>query len=124
MKDVKTMDQQGKLKRNLINPPLKDTVQIPSGGYTIFRFLADNPGYWLMHCHVEFHSESGMAVLFKVGNEAQFPPMPVDWPQCGSYTKKRQNSNGIYLFSELSVKCYIFLFSGSPLITETFNLIC
>jgi len=90
------MDEQGKLKRNLINPPLKDTVQIPSGGYTIFRFFADNPGIWLMHCHVEFHSESGMALIFKVGTEAQLPAAPVDWPQCGNYAKKTQDVNGIF----------------------------
>lgn len=29
----------------------KDTISIPSKGYTIFRFKADNPGFWLMHCH-------------------------------------------------------------------------
>lgn len=33
------------------NFPLKDTVSIPSKGYTILRFKADNPGFWLLHCH-------------------------------------------------------------------------
>lgn len=30
---------------------IKDTISIPSKGYTIFRFKADNPGWWLLHCH-------------------------------------------------------------------------
>lgn len=30
---------------------IKDTISIPSKGYTTFRFKADNPGFWLMHCH-------------------------------------------------------------------------
>ena len=83
--DVKQLDMEGKLKRNLISPPIKDTVQIPSGGYTVFRFYADNPGIWFMHCHVEFHAESGMALIFKVGTEQQLPKQPVNWPQCGRY---------------------------------------
>ena len=29
---------------NEINPPLKDTVIVPAGGYVVIRFLADNPG--------------------------------------------------------------------------------
>lgn len=30
---------------------LKDTISIPSKGYTRFRLKADNPGFWLLHCH-------------------------------------------------------------------------
>jgi FtsP/CotA-like multicopper oxidase with cupredoxin domain len=26
-------------------PPIKDTISIPSRGYTIVRFIADNPGF-------------------------------------------------------------------------------
>ena len=92
------MDQNGQLKRNFINPPIKDTVQIPSGGYTIFRFLAENPGIWLLHCHVEFHHEGGMALLFKVGNIAHLPPAPKNWPQCGNYFKQVSKINGIKTF--------------------------
>ena len=29
---------------NLLNPPVKDTVTVPAGGYVIIRFPADNPG--------------------------------------------------------------------------------
>ena len=44
-----------------------------------------------MHCHVEFHSESGMALLFKVGDETQLPPAPENWPQCGNYEFSKKN---------------------------------
>ena len=83
--DIKEMDKLGQLKRNLKNPVLKDTVTVPSGGYTIFRFHAQNPGFWFMHCHVEFHSESGMALVFKIGDEKDLPAEPKNWPQCGNY---------------------------------------
>jgi L-ascorbate oxidase len=44
------MDKNGLLKRNFDRPPIKDTVTVPNGGYTIVRFYADNPGIWLFHC--------------------------------------------------------------------------
>jgi L-ascorbate oxidase len=49
---VRTLDQSGMLPRNFDRPPLKDSVTVPAGGYTIIRFLADNPGSWLFHCHL------------------------------------------------------------------------
>lgn len=34
---------------NLINPPLKDVVNIPASGYVIIRFMADNPGIFMQN---------------------------------------------------------------------------
>ncbi|PYH92531.1 hypothetical protein BO71DRAFT_456948 [Aspergillus ellipticus CBS 707.79] len=55
------------------NPPydltraqLRDTVHIPRRGYAVLRFRADNPGVWLFHCHILWHSVSGMAMLVQV----------------------------------------------------------
>jgi hypothetical protein len=31
-----------------------------------FRFLADNVGYWLVHCHMSWHNHLGMAIILKV----------------------------------------------------------
>lgn len=31
---------------NWNNPPQKDTIILPTGGYVIIRFKADNPGVW------------------------------------------------------------------------------
>ncbi|KAI8620075.1 Cupredoxin [Chytriomyces sp. MP71] len=33
-------------------------------GYAVIRFVADNPGVWLMHCHITFHLEAGLAITF------------------------------------------------------------
>ncbi|XP_017843672.2 uncharacterized protein LOC108600530 isoform X2 [Drosophila busckii] len=82
---VKQLDQFKLLKRNLINPPVKDTVTVPDGGYTIVRFEAYNPGYWLFHCHIEFHAEIGMALVVKVGDNDQMMPVPRNFPTCGDY---------------------------------------
>ena len=52
----------GRLKNNLIR---KDTVIVPAGGYVVVAFLADNPGYWFLHCHIEVHQLEGMGVLIE-----------------------------------------------------------
>ncbi|CAK9328079.1 unnamed protein product [Citrullus colocynthis] len=49
---------------NLENPPLKNTVVIFPHGWTAIRFVADNPGVWAFHCHIEPHLHMGMGVIF------------------------------------------------------------
>lgn len=44
VEQVKKLDAEGKIKRKLSKAPLKDTVTVPDGGYTIIRWYADNPG--------------------------------------------------------------------------------
>ncbi|KAF9226367.1 Fet3 protein [Gyrodon lividus] len=47
-----------------VNPMRRDTVAVPGGGSVTLRVVADNPGAWLLHCHIEWHLESGLAVHF------------------------------------------------------------
>jgi len=35
---------------------------LPSSGYLVIGFQADNPGAWLMHCHIGWHISEGMAL--------------------------------------------------------------
>ena len=63
----------------------KDTVVIPVGGYVVIQFLADNPGYWFMHCHVETHLREGMAVIINETHGSQTPP-PDGMRTCGNFT--------------------------------------
>lgn len=37
---------------NLVNPVLRDTVVVQPLGWVALRFVADNPGAWLFHCHI------------------------------------------------------------------------
>ncbi|XP_053957339.1 uncharacterized protein LOC128862702 [Anastrepha ludens] len=82
---VKQLDRYNLIKRNLDNPPVKDTVTVPDGGYTILRFEAYNPGFWLFHCHIEFHAEIGMALIFKVGDNDQMVSAPKNFPTCHNF---------------------------------------
>ncbi|KAG5643712.1 hypothetical protein DXG03_009761 [Asterophora parasitica] len=44
------------------NPIRRDTVQIPSMHSATLRIVADNPGVWFLHCHIEWHLEVGLAI--------------------------------------------------------------
>lgn len=59
-----------------LKPILKDTVTIPNGGFVKIRFKADNPGFWLAHCHFDYHFAIGMGFILQVGelDEMKEPP--------------------------------------------------
>lgn len=71
---------------NLIDPPSRNTIVVPVGGWAAIRFVADNPGVWLMHCHIDAHLTWGLAMAFLVENGAgelqSIGPPPEDLPQC------------------------------------------
>ena len=52
---------------NLRDPVMKNTVALHPMGWTAVRFVADNPGVWLFHCHIEAHVYMGMGVVFEEG---------------------------------------------------------
>ncbi|XP_042484611.1 L-ascorbate oxidase [Macadamia integrifolia] len=69
-------------KFNLKNPPLRNTVVIFPYGWTALRFVADNPGVWAFHCHIEPHLHMGMGVVFAEGVE-HIGKIPNDALGCG-----------------------------------------
>ncbi|KAL1876840.1 hypothetical protein VTK73DRAFT_9142 [Phialemonium thermophilum] len=44
-------------------PMRRDTIVLPPQGYLVIRFIADNPGVWIFHCHIDWHLSSGLAML-------------------------------------------------------------
>ena len=46
--------------------PLRDTLLMDRGESVEVAFVADNPGDWMLHCHVPEHSISGMMTWFRV----------------------------------------------------------
>lgn len=55
---------------NLENPPYRDTVELPASGWAVIRYISDNPGAWLLHCHIQWHLMSGMALVLVEGEES------------------------------------------------------
>ncbi len=35
---------------------------LPANGHLVIAFKADNPGVWLMHCHIGWHTAQGLAL--------------------------------------------------------------
>lgn len=35
---------------------------LPGGGYLVIAFQTDNPGAWLLHCHIGWHTSEGFAL--------------------------------------------------------------
>nr|CAD1817698.1 unnamed protein product [Ananas comosus var. bracteatus] len=73
-------------KFNLVDPIERNTIGVPSGGWTAIRFVADNPGVWFLHCHLEVHTTWGLKMAFLVDNgkgpnESLILP-PKDLPAC------------------------------------------
>ncbi|SCU96558.1 LADA_0H01552g1_1 [Lachancea dasiensis] len=49
-------------------PMTRDTINIPGSSYAVIRFRANNPGFWLLHCHVEWHMAKGLGVVLAEGD--------------------------------------------------------
>jgi len=73
-------------KFNLVNPPQRNTASVPVGGWAVIRFVADNPGVWLLHCHLDVHITWGLATAFLVedgvGELQTLEAPPADLPVC------------------------------------------
>ncbi|OIW07487.1 hypothetical protein TanjilG_14433 [Lupinus angustifolius] len=73
-------------KFNLVDPAERNTASVPSGGWVAIRFIADNPGVWFMHCHLEVHTSWGLKMAWIVQDGKQhnqkLPPPPFDLPKC------------------------------------------
>ncbi|KAF5386580.1 hypothetical protein D9615_002148 [Tricholomella constricta] len=69
-------------KPNYKNPVRRDVVSTGDLGSNVtIRFVTDNPGPWLLHCHIDLHRELGLAIVFAEDLEhtvAAVQP-PADW---------------------------------------------
>ncbi|XP_075639122.1 laccase-7-like [Castanea sativa] len=79
-----SVNDQGKF--NFVNPQTRNTIAVPVGGWAVIRFQANNPGIWLVHCHLDVHLPWGLAMAFEVEDgptiSSILPPPPADLPQC------------------------------------------
>ncbi|KAL4899005.1 hypothetical protein BDW74DRAFT_171840 [Aspergillus multicolor] len=52
------------VKLNRDNPPRRDTATMAGTGFLVIAFESDNPGSWLMHCHIAWHASQNLALQF------------------------------------------------------------
>ena len=43
------------------NPQRRDTASMPPNGHIVIAWALDNPGLWLLHCHIPWHSSQGFS---------------------------------------------------------------
>lgn len=44
----------------------EDVIEVFQGTYEAVEMYTDNPGTWLLHCHVSVHSDAGMEATYKI----------------------------------------------------------
>jgi len=57
----------------------KDTVWIAPGERYDIELVADNPGVWMIHCHIENHAANGMMTLIEYDGEVPTGPLAEVW---------------------------------------------
>ncbi|KAJ6550409.1 laccase [Mycena vulgaris] len=82
---------------NYDNPVVRDVVSTgnSTNDLTVFRFKTDNAGPWFLHCHIDWHLDAGLAVVFAENIPAmahENPPPTVDWDKlCPIYNHASHN---------------------------------
>jgi len=80
----------GSSSYNYVNPARRDVVNTGLAGDNVtFRFSTENPGPWILHCHIDFHLNLGLAIVFAtdVDTTSKLHP-PTSWEKlCPIYDK-------------------------------------
>lgn len=91
----------------LTNPPRRDTASLPGNGYIAIAFELDNPGAWIVHCHIAWHASQGLALefvedrsLYSIGaaDEVVFRDQCASWAthlNTNTYAAYPQDDSGI-----------------------------
>ncbi|KAG9650300.1 laccase precursor, partial [Aureobasidium melanogenum] len=87
---------------NFKNPPRRDTATLPASGWLVLAFEANNPGAWLMHCHIAWHISEGLGVQFLeaknqivLPDQTQFTQQCSNWKQYSTHMAWPQIDSGL-----------------------------
>nr|QOW95913.1 laccase GbLac_U30636 [Ganoderma boninense] len=79
----------GSTEYNYDNPVWRDVVSTGVAGDNVtIRFQTNNPGPWILHCHIDFHLEAGFAVVMAEDSPqaSAANPVPQAWSDlCPTY---------------------------------------
>jgi hypothetical protein len=81
------------LNLKLDNPPRRDVVLLPNNGYVVIAFKTDNPGTWLVHCHIAIHAALGLAVQIMERRQSAAALWPPGSPAINAVTDGCLNWN-------------------------------
>lgn len=85
------------------NPPRRDVAMLPASGYLVIAFITDNPGAWLMHCHIGWHIGLGLGAQFLeepdkiagLGIGSDFEQVCADWKKYDETALFDQEDSGL-----------------------------
>ncbi|KAK3333014.1 multicopper oxidase [Cercophora scortea] len=77
---------------NLTNPPRRDVAMLP-GGHLYIAFLTDNPGAWLLHCHIGWHASQGFAMTLLERRDEIKPAQGVIESECKDWNEFARGHN-------------------------------
>ena len=67
---------------NLVDPPRRDAFSTPNAAegpaWMAVRYHVENPGPWLLHCHIQNHMSGGMSIVILDGVDA-WPEVPEEY---------------------------------------------
>nr|ABY89704.1 laccase precursor [Phoma sp. UHH 5-1-03]ABY89705.1 laccase precursor [Phoma sp. UHH 5-1-03] len=80
------------------NPPRRDVAQLQGGGWLVLAYPTDNPGAWLMHCHIAFHVGMGLSIQFLERKQSINLPAPgSQWFQnCNNWAAYKAGNTDVY----------------------------
>ncbi|KAF2196616.1 hypothetical protein GQ43DRAFT_382858 [Delitschia confertaspora ATCC 74209] len=79
------------------NPVRRDVAMLPASGWLVLAYPSDNPGAWLMHCHIAFHVSMGLSVQFlERKSEINLPAPGSEWYQTCTKFQNYLNSKPVY----------------------------
>ncbi|KAK3387315.1 multicopper oxidase-domain-containing protein [Podospora didyma] len=86
---------------NTVNPPRRDVVLIPAGGFVVVAFKTDNPGAWLVHCHIAEHAASGLGMQIMERREDAV----ARWPSYNASTAIKEATRVCKMWKAWQSKC-------------------
>ncbi|KAI9664629.1 MAG: hypothetical protein M1821_006075 [Bathelium mastoideum] len=79
-------------KLNWATPIRRDTALLPQGGWLALAFYTNNPGPWLMHCHIAWHISEGLGLDFLEAASQVPAPSAQFNTTCNNWNTYQQNA--------------------------------
>ncbi|KAL9097158.1 MAG: hypothetical protein Q9165_000585 [Trypethelium subeluteriae] len=72
---------------NWNTPIRRDTAILPQGGWLALAFYTNNPGAWLLHCHIAWHISEGLGLDFIEASGSIPAPSSAYSTTCSNWSK-------------------------------------
>lgn len=59
----------------------RDVITVPAASWAKIRMVAENPGVWVFHCHIEWHVAAGLTLVFYEASDLVDVTIPNDFEE-------------------------------------------